>query len=252
MRALIAVALAAALSMGCATNRVTSTAPDGTVTEIPEDLYAQQQQQAATANMLKSFSFAFQPANAELSEVGEVADSFRKAMAMAMMPQIARSLDNDGYWAHQNAELQFWNNILAGPATALLTPFANRAAYGKTHGAYGGSGGGYTEVNLGNRTASNNGSSNGGSGPAGAGGSASASGDNNFEGMSFSFGNKSPVNSGDNGQFVTGKDAQLQEGDGTQGQLITRPGNFPSFDNRDGSFDNNSEGAGVDTGIGAP
>lgn len=202
---------------GCA-RTVTITDPEGNTVEMPKDLYAQQQQQEANTAMMAQFSDAFSPANAELSEMGEVADTFRKAMALALMPQIAQAMQQDGYWDYKAAKLQFWGNVIAGPASALLQPFANRLAYGKTGAAYGG--GGYTELNFGNRTAKGGGSSGEGDSVA----STSASGDTTFEDFQFSLGDKSPLNIGD-GTYLTGKDSQFQSGDGTQGQFLSRPCN---------------------------
>lgn len=206
------------LVSGCAST-VTITNPDGSVVEMPKDIYAQQQQQQATQSMLASFAEAFKPVDSELSEMGEVADSFRRAMALALMPQIAQSLEQDGYWDYKAAKLQFWGNVIAGPATALLQPFANRLAYGKRGAAYGG--GGYTELNFGNRMAKGGGKHKG-EGDSAA--STSASGDTTFEDFQFSLGNKSPLNIGD-GRYLTGKDSQYQQGDGTQGQFLSRPCN---------------------------
>lgn len=223
--------------VGCA-NTVTIMNSDGSSVEMPKDVYIAQKQNEQALALAEKFSGAFAPTDAELTEVGEVADAMRKVTMMVLMPQLAQAMQTDGYWQYKTAKLNFWGNIAAGPATALLSPFANRLAYGKKGAAYGG--GGYTEVNFGNRVAKGGGGADGESSSA-----TSASGDNLFEDFRFSFGDNAPLNLGD-GTYVTGKDAQYQSGDGVQGQALSRPFNQPQLESEGGDVNNDSEGFGVD------
>lgn len=214
---LLGVCLALAFLSGCGFNSVVVQHPDGSETKMSSDVYMATKQQEQAKQIVATLSESFQPVDGNLSAEGEVAEAMRKVMAMVLFPQIAESLQSDGYWNYQSAKLNFWGRLISNP----LNTVTERIVFGKK-GAYAGRGG-YTEINFGNRVAKGSGGSGGGEGGGGSG--SSASGDTSFEDFIFSLGDKSPVNIGD-GTYITGKDSQFQSGDGVQGQAFTDPPNL--------------------------
>lgn len=234
MRARLGVVFVAVLVLSACARSVVL--PDGT--EMPADQYRAQTQEAHALAVAGQLASMIQDCSPDMTEKEASECRWSNAMTMVQMPHIAASMVSDGYWQKKAADRQFWLGVAQ---LAVNNPLTNALSQKWLYGT--GGPGGYTEVNFGGRSAK------GGKHE----GMASASGDNDFEDLQVTIGNKSPIQTGD-GMQAAGKDSQIQTGDGVQGQAVSRPTNQPQPNTSGGAGDdspgapinNNSEGLGFD------
>jgi len=227
---------------GCASNVVL---PDGT--EVPADEYRAQKQEQHQKDIAQRMVIGVADVCDAENMDKEQYNTCRwgNVTSLLIAKDMAGNFTHTGYWQKQQADRQFYMNV----ATLLFNnpftnAFAQKWAYG---GGYGG--GGDYEFNFGgDRTARAGGSSGGGEG--GNTPSASASGGDTFSGDIFvNAGPRAGFYHQNEGNLATGKDSQVQTGNGLQGQLNTRPNSQPGLDTGGGDNTLDSQGFGVDAGI---
>lgn len=222
---LVAVVLLALALTACA-GTVTVEGPDGTTTEYPAEVYAEQQRAETAAEIGNTIRTMAARADSQMSSEGEVAHSFMILMLADKYPKAMRSMGAGYYDLRITKTRQRHQTGRALANIALPFLLFNQ-----------GGGGGDTELNFGNRVAKGGGSSD----REGGGSVTSASGDTEFNDLYFTIGDKSPFQYGD-GTLASGKDSQIQLGDGVQGQVFSRPFNQPGIATEGGEVNNDSQG----------